>query len=596
MKTRRRVFQQSSVLCLLCFFVADSSSSFGAPPAITHLHPAGAERGTTVEVTAAGTLDPWPAKVWASGKGITVEPGKTKGKFAVTATADAAPGVYWLRAHNADGASALRPFFVGTVPEVAEKEPNDDPKKPQAIEGTAVTVNGKLDKAGDVDGFAVSLKKGQTLVASLEANRTLKSPMDAVLQIVSADGFVLDENHDYHGLDPQLAFTAPKDGTYTIRLFAFPSQPDSSIRFFGSDACAYRLTLTTGPFADHALPLAVARTEPEPVEIVGWNIPEAARMLRPASAEADWHSAPGIANPFRLRVEPHPVWNATTAFDRKKELVPPFSLGGRLTKPGSPDTFTVVGKKGQPLAVEVQSRVFGLALSPVVRVLDATGKQLARAEAALNSDTALSFAPTADGPFTVEVSDTYAGAGPRFAYLLRVLKQEPDYELTVASDRFAVVPGKPTSIPVKVVRKNGFAKPVEVLAKGLPEGVKLEVTPPAKPDPNTVTVSLTAEKPASGTFRLVGKVKDEPKLTRIARPVPPDFDGVPPDLWVTAAPGRRHHRKSRTASPRAANQNRKFTFVMASTFHGRGPTTGMHTAPLTTSRLHRKCMPLVMFI
>ena len=90
------------------------------------------------------------------------------------------------------------------------------------------------------------MKKGQTLVASLEANRTLRSPMDAMLQIVSADGFVLDENNDFHGLDPQIAFTAKKDGTYIARVYAFPSSPDSSIRFFGSDACIYRLTLTTG--------------------------------------------------------------------------------------------------------------------------------------------------------------------------------------------------------------------------------------------------------------------------------------------------------------------------------------------------------------
>ena len=120
----------------------------------------------------------------------------------------------------------LRPFIAGTLPEVMEKEPNDDFKKPHALDGSCV-VNGKLEKVGDVDCFAVTLKKGQTLVASLEAHNTLRSPMDAMLQVLSADGFVLEENNDFHGLDPQLAFTAKKDGTYIARVYAFPAQPDA---------------------------------------------------------------------------------------------------------------------------------------------------------------------------------------------------------------------------------------------------------------------------------------------------------------------------------------------------------------------------------
>ena len=94
------------------------------------------------------------------------------------------PGVYWLRAYNAEGASGLRPYIVGTLPEVMEKEPNDEPRKAQKIEGSTVVVNGKLEKNGDVDCFAVELKKGQTLVASLEAHDTLRSPMDGMLQVL----------------------------------------------------------------------------------------------------------------------------------------------------------------------------------------------------------------------------------------------------------------------------------------------------------------------------------------------------------------------------------------------------------------------------
>ena len=75
----RSLFKTLPSLCLLsslCLCVSVVSTASAAPPAITYLYPAGAQRGTTVEVTAAGTFDAWPAKVWASGKGVSVEAGE----------------------------------------------------------------------------------------------------------------------------------------------------------------------------------------------------------------------------------------------------------------------------------------------------------------------------------------------------------------------------------------------------------------------------------------------------------------------------------------------------------------------------------------
>jgi hypothetical protein len=396
-------------------------------------------------------------------------------------------------------------------------------------------VNGRLEKAGDVDCFAVSVKKGQTLVASLEANRTLKSPMDAILQVVAADGFVLDQNHDYRGLDPQLAFVAPKDGTYVARVFAFPATPDSSIRFSGGEAYIYRLTLTTGGFADHVLPLAVNRTTPGSVRLEGWNIADANQPLQVTADAGDGLPVfrPGLAGLPRVVLETHPTFDASQPADPMNVHAPPVSITGRLREAGKADRFTIAGKKGQRLDVQVRSESLGLAVAPVVRLLGPAGAELAKAEPAkLHTDVVLAYTPTADGPITVTVSDLFNGAGFRHAYLLRVIPAEPDYELTVAADRFTATVGKPLTIPVKVVRKNGFAKPVDVTGVGLPDGVKLAVTAPAKPDPATVMVTLTAA--VAGPFRLVGQVKDEPQLKRTARTTTPDSDEATTNLWLTA--------------------------------------------------------------
>src|SRR5205807_332594 len=112
--------------------------------------------------------------------GIQAVAEKEKGKVRVAVGPAVVPGIYWLRFYDPTGASALRPFVVGTLPEVAEKEPNDSPTSAQPIKGHVV-VNGKLEKVGDVDCYAVSLKKGQTLVAAVDAHHALRSPVDAVL-------------------------------------------------------------------------------------------------------------------------------------------------------------------------------------------------------------------------------------------------------------------------------------------------------------------------------------------------------------------------------------------------------------------------------
>jgi hypothetical protein len=287
-------------------FALFSGSSQAAPPNVTYLYPAGARQGDSVSVTAGGTFERWPVSVWVGGTGVEAKAGKDKGSLTVTVAPDAAPGLRWLRLFDEQGASPIRPFIVGTLPEINEREPNDDPKKPQELTAVPV-VNGRLERPGDVDIFALRLQKGQTLVASLEANRTLGSPMDGILQVLSADGFVLEQNNDEHGLDPQVIFTAPADGSYLVRLFAFPAVPNSAIRLAGAEDYVYRLTLTTGGFIDHAFPLAVERSKPGEVDLHGWNIPGTARKITLAMDELEevvLAPAP-FAGAARVGREPH---------------------------------------------------------------------------------------------------------------------------------------------------------------------------------------------------------------------------------------------------------------------------------------------------
>src|SRR5437899_1287518 len=115
---------QYLVLGALAAIHSASTPAFAAPPKLNNLFPAGGQRGQSVIVTAAGEFSTWPVQVWADRVGVSATAEKDKGKFKLDVAVDAIPGVYWLRLHNGEGASVFKPFVVGTLPEVAESEPN----------------------------------------------------------------------------------------------------------------------------------------------------------------------------------------------------------------------------------------------------------------------------------------------------------------------------------------------------------------------------------------------------------------------------------------------------------------------------------------
>src|SRR4051812_34577592 len=115
-------FLRSTILLVAVCLVVRLPTASAAPPTLTHFFPAGAQQGSVVEVTAGGTFERWPVQAWADGKGVEVKAAKEKGKLSVSIALDAVPGIYWIRLYDEQGASALRPFVVGTLPEVLERE------------------------------------------------------------------------------------------------------------------------------------------------------------------------------------------------------------------------------------------------------------------------------------------------------------------------------------------------------------------------------------------------------------------------------------------------------------------------------------------
>ena len=511
-----------------------------ASPILTYLNPAGGQLGTTVTVTMGGGFPRWPVRAWCSDPRVEITPLKESGKISVRIPADLLPRVVWIRMHDADGASAPRPFVLGRLTEITETEPNNESIKAQAITGN-VLVNGRFDKSGDVDHYKVSLKKGQTLIAAMQSGETILSPTDSVLQLLGSNGFVLAQNHDTRGLDPQITFTAPKDGDYVVRAFSFPAQPDSTIGLYGNDTAIYRLTLTTGVFPDHLVPLAVERKNPGKVAVQGWNIkPELAELPVTINGAEAWVDHPGLPGILPVGLTDLPVITKHDA-----ELTPPFAITRRLTRNDEIQTLRIAGKKGASLHISVHSRQLGLAVTPNLRLLGANGEELVRAvPPEINTDSELRFTPTADGPLTAELRDQFGHSGPRSVYLLKVRPPTPDFEVSAASDRITLKAGAGIDVPLTVTRRDGLAGDFLAEATGLPAGVTMKIVPPAKgkEDGKTVTVRFDAKPTAqSGAIKLTLKSIAKPELSRTVRAVIPEQNISPVSiehLWlaVTSEP------------------------------------------------------------
>ena len=560
---RRRPLANTWFLLLLAAFA--STPALAAAPVLSHLFPAGGQRGTKVAVTATGTFT-WPVQVQAPGVEVTV--GADSGKLEITIPADLPTDRVWIRLTNAEGVSAPYPFLINTLPEVNETEPNNRLGEAGKLPEGPVLVNGVLSGA-EVDCFAVPLKKGQTLVAHCEANTQLGSPIDAMLQLVTPQGTVVAENNDEQHLDPRVVFTAPADGVYVARLFAFPSTPGTNIAYAGGANCVYRLTLTTGPFLAHAVPLAAERalaekpeTRPQ-VAVVGWNLPAELKLpVLPLGGEAlaaypefdpidelrnsgesriglVWQA--GIAGSARVRLLGFaPVAGLAGGPVEQPAAVPfPACVTGQFSTPRQRLAYTVPLKKGEPILLSCESRSLNLLVDPLVKLIDPTGATVMELDDS-GSQHDLSFAhtPAHDGDYKVIVRDRYDQAGPGCAFRLTVRPERPDLELTLATDAIALELGKPLELPVKLARRGGPGAAiagVSVSVMGLPAHVTCAavVSEPTGPTAGEVKLSLTSEGGAfQGPIRVVGTAVEPAGVVRTAR-TPAKLGATGEVVWLT---------------------------------------------------------------
>ena len=250
--------------------------------------------------------------------------------------------------------------------------------------------------------------------------------------------------------DPRLIFQAPSDGTYLVRVFAFPATPDSSINLAGGDAYIYRLTLTTGPYLEQALPLALADC---PERRPPLSSQSASTCLRPAPAvKLDTTFRPGHAlawhedwpGEVELPLLAIPILREGSCFQGECPSVATRSLRASpacsLSRDEA-DTYSLELAKDQEVEIRVEARDAGFSAGPRApgrgrRRQDPRGARRPGSRDAATSTSASS--PRKMAPIRLVLTDLFAQGGPSFVYRLSVTEPKPE---------FAVSNSRPTESP-----------------------------------------------------------------------------------------------------------------------------------------------------
>jgi hypothetical protein len=580
-------------------------------PRLFVVMPPGGQAGSTVEITLSGQEFDAPQGLLFSVPGIKAElvnavpaadakkaeqqkpapnqPAVTTLRFKLTIPADTPPGIHDLRLVTALGVSNPRAFVVGDLPEVLEKEPNNDVPEAQRI-ALGSTVSGTISAPTDVDYFVFAGKSGQRVVASCLAS-SIDSRLSAGLELYAKQGSLLAANHEYHGTDAVLDCTLPSDGDYYVRVFAFTYTQGSPEHF-------YRLTISTAPWIDAVYPHVVEPGKKTALTVYGRNLPggkldpsavldgralekitmtvepprdAAARTLLrysgfvpPRSSFLDGfelrlRNEAGVSNPYLLTYARAPVIldnEANDTAETAQEIPVPCEIVGRVEKRGDRDCYRFQAKKGQVYGIEAFADRIGspVSLSCTLRPMadKGSGTEFADNNDSLHPTLFFSrsedpvrqrFVAPTDGEYLLKVisRDADIRAGPRHLYHVRIAQEQPDFRLIVmppmtnAPDACVVRQDGRSSFTVLVWRLDGFAGDVRLTAEGLPQGV---TCPPQIIGPGqrfgALVVSAAANTPAwtgavtvKGTATMDGReVVREARPATISWPIPPQLQNV----------------------------------------------------------------------
>ena len=531
-----------------------TGSVLAAVPTLTGLSPNALNPGEGVPVKFTGKLDGTERRVWTDDPAISFTLPDASGNAVATVAPEAAPGLHLVRFVNAEGATLPVRFAVGPLPRVEEKEPNDEIAAPQPIAKLPAWIQGRLEKGGDVDGFALTLKKGVSVFCKVDAY-SLGSPVDMHLHVLDQRGTKLATASDGQNLDPELTFTAPEDGVYLLQVAGFGHPPASDVNFTGSALCSYQIAVTNAPLVQRVFPAALPAGGKGTVELLG-------QALKPEAAKAELSATriPGFPDmgtvfpkgaiaPLYVVRAAHPIQAMPEAsLEKPATCTPPCVTGGRLAAPGASAAYRVTMKKGERLQARFWSRSLGLGLDGDLLVKNPAGEQVAANAnpADVFQEPTVAWTATVDGDYTLVVRDLFQRGGPGAEYVLEIAPPAPAYTVDLLDGKpVRLENGKTLVLKAKATFLNGWKEPLVMRLAGLPEGVfAAEVAVPEKGGDFDITLQAASNAPAATAvaWASIWTKATPPVLLGALYPLRAELRrGVSQsdfarDLWVTVGP------------------------------------------------------------
>ncbi len=464
-------------------------------PVLNTVFPPGGRSGSTFELTVSGSALQGCTSLWCSCSEIRFEQ-LDKDRFSVTIPAETSPGLYDLRAVCAAGLSSPRSFFVGNRDEQLETDENNPVDGSQLI-GLDVSINGRIDKKGDIDSYRFVAQRGQRVVIECWAER-IDSRLRCILELYDERGRRLKVSRGYRGLDPLILFEVPADGSYLVKLF--------DLTYSGGSSYFYRLDIDTGPRVVFTVPAVIEQGQTSRVTLYGWNLARQDQAQLGASAgsrpiPSDDPDVPVLSGARRLlpegtfeRIEVEitpPAANSSTDLplrlrpeqigvdgfayrlpgahapvllgladipvvqDHAENHSPasaqtiriPCEVSGQLISGDEQDWFAIDAKRGEVLWFQAFGQRIGSPVDLDVSVLDPTGlKELARfSDELLNPagtrfpsnhlDPAGRWVVPLDGRYLIVIRSLIGGLtnDPSRVYRLNVRREDSDFQLAAIS-------------------------------------------------------------------------------------------------------------------------------------------------------------------
>jgi len=484
-------------------------------PTIGQPNPIAVQRGKSVDMSIAGTNLDDAVGVWSSGPlKISINDDKknsaTRVRLKVDVSAEAPIGLYPIRVVSRSGISNVRLLAVDELPTTIKVTGNQKRETAQAITLPALVV-GRVDVETS-DFYKISVKPGQRLTFEI-LSRRLGSPFDPIVLLHDAKtnreipGLYSDDAPGLQG-DARLTHTFKEGGDFLVEV------RDSTHR--GGPDHHYCLRMGDFPAAVAALPIAIKRGAKVPVTFTGAAVEGVANVDVAAPSDPNqtvlyvspkYASGPGgWPVPIQLRdMDEIAETEPNNEIAKANKLPIPCGVTGRFQAKGDVDFFSFPAKKGTKYIVQAETYEIGSPAEVYLTLKNAKNAELAKSVPTA-ANARVEFTATEDGDLFIHAEHLNFAHGPNEFYHLTVRPAEPDFEITLAIDRFDVAKGGTTLIPITGIVRRDHAGPIELSIVGHP-GFSGNVTipagiPPATPAPGTIIAHLpltaTGDVPPGG--------------------------------------------------------------------------------------------------